>query len=90
MTQAYTLVREGADRKKGRIRGEEENEDRFTNLLMADWTLENFSHIPEKNESFDYYQLRISIDEMDHNRILKLRIQLLSREETPEEKEAES
>ena len=28
VTQVYTLVREGADRKKGKIRGEEENEDR--------------------------------------------------------------
>ena len=28
VAQVYTLVRAGADRKKGRIRGEEENEDR--------------------------------------------------------------
>ncbi len=69
---------------------EEENEERFTNLLMADWTLENFSHIPEKNESFDYHRLRISIDEMDHNRIVKLRIQLLPPEEAPEEEEEDA
>ena len=28
VAQVYTLIRAGADRKKGRIRGEEENEDR--------------------------------------------------------------
>lgn len=53
---------------------EKENEDRFNNLLMADWSLEQFPEIPRKNDSFDYYNLHITIARMDHNRILKLLI----------------
>ncbi len=61
-----------------------EDEERFTNLLMADWFLEQFTVIPEKEDSFAYGNLRLSIAEMDHNRILKILVKVL-----PEEKEAE-
>ena len=68
---------------------EEENEDRFTNLLMADWIMENLGHIPEEKEAFDYHNLHISVEEMDHNRICKILIEMTPEgtnpgEETPE------
>lgn len=65
---------------------EKENEDRFNNLLMADWSLEQFPEIPGKNDSFDYYNLHITIARMDHNRILKL----LIKREPEQEKEEEA
>ena len=60
---------------------EEENEERFTNLLIADWALEEFPEIPEKGDSFDYYNLHISVEEIEHNRIYKLKIEVLPTEE---------
>ena len=63
---------------------EEENEERFMNLLMADWIMESLGHIPEKNEAFDYDRLHVSVAEIDHNRIYKILIEVLP-EETEEE-----
>ncbi len=60
---------------------EEENEERFTNLIMADWALEQFPEIPEKGEAFDYHNLHITVDEIEHNRIYKLKIEVLPEEE---------
>ena len=67
---------------------EEENEDRFTNLLMADWAMQQFAEVPEKGASFTYHDLLITIAEVDHNRILSLSVERLP-EETEEEVPAE-
>ena len=62
---------------------EEENEERFQNLLMADWALEQFSQIPEKDQYFTYHDLKITVSEIEHNRIFRLLIER-EREEEPE------
>ena len=67
---------------------EDENEERFTNLLIADWVFEQFPTIPEKGESFRYHNLQITVDEMVHNRILSVLCEVLP--ETDEEKEDEA
>ena len=54
-----------------------ENEDRFTNLLMADWFYEQFTRIPVRGDSFDYRNLRITVSEIAHNRIYRLYVELL-------------
>lgn len=56
---------------------EEENEERFTNLLMADWALEEFPEIPTEGDSFDYHNLRISVEKIEHNRIYQLKVEVL-------------
>jgi len=53
-----------------------ENEERFTNLLMADWVYEQFPLIPKKGESFRYHDLTVRVEEIDRNRILKIRVEL--------------
>ena len=54
-----------------------ENEDRFTNLLMADWFYEQFTRIPVRGDSFIYRNLRITVSEIAHNRIYRLYVELL-------------
>ncbi|MBQ6551136.1 MAG: HlyC/CorC family transporter [Lachnospiraceae bacterium] len=62
-----------------------ENEERFTNLLMADWFYEQFTHIPERGESFTYHNLRITVSEIAHNRIYRLYVEVLPTEDGKEE-----
>ena len=64
-----------------------ENEDRFTNLLMADWFTEQFSHIPVHGDSFEYRNLKITVSEISHNRIYRLYVELLP-EQSGEEAES--
>ncbi len=54
-----------------------ENEDRFTNLLMADWFYEQFTHIPVRGDSFEYRGLKITVSEIAHNRIYRLYVEVL-------------
>ena len=49
----------------------EENEE-LVNTLMGEWAYEQFAAIPKVGDSFDYHDLRVSVSEMEHNRILKL------------------
>ena len=59
----------------------EENEE-LVNTLMGEWAYEQFSAIPKAGESFEYHGLRVTVTEMEHNRILKLNVSL-----EPQEKE---
>ena len=52
----------------------EEDEERFTNLLMSDWIFEELGAIPKCGDSFSYGELTVSVLEMDHNRILKAKV----------------
>ncbi len=52
----------------------EVDDDRFTNLLMSDWFCEQFVNLPARGDSFEYEGLRFSADEIEHNRILKIRV----------------
>ena len=65
---------------------EKENEDRYTNLLVSDWVFEQFSRIPARGASFRYYDLDVKVTDIRHNRIFKVRMTLLPKEEKEEEK----
>ena len=53
---------------------DEENEERFTNLIMADWICEHFDVIPGVGDSFVYNDLKITVSKVEHNRILEATI----------------
>ena len=58
----------------------EENEE-LVNTQMGEWAYEQFTAIPQVGESFSYHNLSVTVDEMEHNRILKLKVTLLPEEE---------
>ena len=45
---------------------EEEDPDRFTNLLMSDWVCENLGRIPARGDSFEYHNLTVLVNEVVH------------------------
>ena len=42
---------------------------------MNGWVLEQLEHIPQVGESFDYGMLHVTVEEMDDQRITKLRVE---------------
>ncbi len=58
-----------------------EEDEELVNTQMGEWAYEQFTAIPRMGESFSYHGLTVTVDEMEHNRILKLKVSL------PEEKE---
>ena len=54
----------------------EENEE-LINTQMGEWAYEQFTAIPRVGESFSYHGVSVTVDEMEHNRILKLKVSLL-------------
>lgn len=66
-----------------------EDEDKDgANLQIGEWVYEQFTSIPRKGDSFDYHNLRVSVEDIQHNRILKVRIQILPKQEDEEEEDA--
>ena len=61
----------------------DKNEDRFVNLLVADWICEHFEEMPKGGDSFYYHDLKVTVSSIQNNRILKATIRL------PEKPEAE-
>ena len=59
------------------------------NLQIGEWVYEQFSSIPKKDDSFTYYNLKVSVDSIEHNRILKVRIKVQKTEEPEKHEEAE-
>ncbi len=59
------------------------------NLQIGEWVYEQFSSIPKKDDSFTYYNLVVSVDSIEHNRILKVRIKVQKNEEPEKHEEAE-
>ena len=53
------------------------------NLQLGEWVYEHFSSIPNKDDSFRYHNLTVSVDQIEHNRILKVRI-VVESEQQPE------
>ena len=51
----------------------EENEE-LVNTLMGEWAYEQFTAIPRPGDSFRYHELEITVTEMEHNRIRKLKV----------------
>ena len=56
------------------------------NLQIGEWVYEQFTSIPKNGDSFQYHNLRVSVEDIQHNRILKVRIQVLP---VPEEEKEE-
>lgn len=51
-----------------------EEDDEFTNKLFGEWAYEQFAAIPTVGASFDYHGLRVTVGQMQHNRILRLNV----------------
>lgn len=54
----------------------EENEE-LVNTLMGEWAYEQFTAIPKVGDSFRYHELLVTVSAMEHNRILRLRVERL-------------
>jgi CBS domain containing-hemolysin-like protein len=59
------------------------------NLQLGEWVYEHFSSIPNKDDSFRYHNLTVSVDQIEHNRILKVRIVVESEQQPETQKEDE-
>ena len=55
---------------------DEDEAERFKNLLMADWVYEMIGDIPKVGDSFKCHNLEINVEEIEHNRIRKLKIKV--------------
>ena len=53
---------------------EDPDEFDFEHKLLGEWTYEQFDRLPEEGDSFLYNGLRVTVQEIEHRRILKLRI----------------
>lgn len=53
---------------------DDEDEDEFTNKLLGEWAYEQFDFIPSVGDGFFYKNVAVTVSEMRHNRILRLRV----------------
>ncbi|MBR4549834.1 MAG: HlyC/CorC family transporter [Oscillospiraceae bacterium] len=51
-----------------------EEDEELVNTLMGEWAYEQFTAIPRVGNSFRYHDLEITVSEMEHNRIRKLKV----------------
>ena len=58
-----------------------DEDEELVNTRMGEWAYEQFTSIPRVGDSFRYHQLEITVSAMEHNRIRKLKVSLLPREE---------
>lgn len=58
-----------------------EEDEELINTQMGEWAYEQFTAIPRVGESFSYHGVSVTVDEMEHNRILKLKVELLPEKE---------
>ena len=58
----------------------EDNEELVDTVLGA-WAYENFGAIPHEGDSFIYHNLKVTAEEMDHNRIVRLKLTILPQKE---------
>ena len=58
-----------------------EQDEELVNTRMGEWAYEQFTAIPHVGESFSYHNVSVTVDEMEHNRILKLKVSLLPEKE---------
>ena len=54
-----------------------EHNDELVDTRLGEWAYEMFDTIPAPGDSFRYHDLLITVTEMDHNRILKLKVALV-------------
>ena len=53
----------------------EDNEELVDTVLGA-WAYEQFGNIPHQGDSFLYHNLKVTAEEMDHNRIVRLKLSI--------------
>ena len=53
----------------------DEDDKDAANLLLGEWMYEQFASIPKEGDSFDYHNLKITVQQMEHNRILKAKVE---------------
>ncbi len=53
---------------------DEDSEERFRNLLLCDFIYEQLGTIPKKGDSFEYKNLKIRVEDVDHNRVLTAKV----------------
>ena len=58
-----------------------EDDEAFESTLMGEWAYVKFAAIPKVGDSFDYHGLRVTVSEMEHNRILRLTVEILPEKE---------
>ncbi len=64
-----------------------DDEKDSANLQVGEWVYEQFNTIPVKGDSFDYCNLRVSVEDIQHNRILKVRIVVLPKPDEDQREE---
>lgn len=67
------------------IHYDEEEEDEITNKLMSELTYEHFASIPKEGDHFQYLNTEITVQLMKQNRIIRLKVKILKKEEEGEE-----
>ena len=58
-----------------------DGDEDLVNTRMGEWAFEQFTSIPRVGDSFRYHELEITVSAMEHNRIRKLKVSLLPKEE---------
>ena len=58
-----------------------EEHENLVNKLAGEWAYEQFTMIPHPGDTFNYYNLKVTVISMEHNRIRKLRIVILPQED---------
>lgn len=53
-----------------------EEDDELVNTLMGEWAYEQFAAIPKPGDSFTYHGLMVTVSEMEHNRIIRLKVKV--------------
>ena len=51
-----------------------EENDELVDTRLGEWAYQHFDSIPKQGDSFQYYHLQITVLEMEHNRIRKLKV----------------
>ena len=65
----------------------DEDDKDAANLLLGEWMYEQFASIPKEGDSFEYHNLKVTVQQMEHNRILKAKVEKLALESEENEEE---
>ena len=58
-----------------------EDDEELVDTVLGAWAYENFGSIPQEGDSFLYHNLKVTAEKMDHNRIVRLKLTILPKEE---------
>ena len=58
-----------------------DGDEELVNTRMGEWAYEQFTAIPRVGDSFRYHELQVTVSAMEHNRIRKLKVELLPESE---------